>query len=1039
MSPPPDHHDAHPHPPRVPPQFIALPPPPAFAQRSSLAVTPPFTPDDPLASPLWSPAIELYHTAPSTPIVSPAIEVPSQSNPVAATSAPHRPAESPAAGLHITIPGPTDAATEVHVEDAFPTVEIPMDLVDDEGLTALEKIYLFARSQSVYHRLFITHALPSFLEQVSPQEALEYVQPLLQYLALDEDERVKEALVGELVAIIWWFFTNCRIVPEPETVEQSVEESLAAPEVVRISVQKFTPMLGTLLLSPNNKVGAGTRYVIVNLLARMRKLDQRESGSPLLSPTPTADSDEANEEDDIPVGLFGREERLLFKDQLLQQLVIGMGWLDEDDVAQEEPTPEDSPPPAITVADAHDEDLLPEISSPDAPKLPGTSPRPTSGYFPDLPYSVPSPGSSNSSTPSSTTDTSSSSSSASGSRPPYPTPSPPSTGRRSRPSSNPSSPFNENAPVPSATASPRQRGFFISTGSSDAGTDDRATEATEDGEADQGSMGRLSSMSLMAAVTASGCVDDATKNAFVKEVERVSQDPVYWVRREASYALGALAKVVPDEIVVLSLIPLFDALRRDSQWPVRQSALFALPAILSRLKPGHRRKLALETVPPLAGDDSPPVRSGMLELLGEILYTFHEDPNGPPEELVHLFLGRRDDKRVRDGQQAVEHRDQIISSLFGRPVRPEQPSAPSPLTAFFTDPARPLICAFNFPAVAMALGRDRWGELRQTYLEIAENPEVGVRRSLAASLGEMAKIIGAQQAERDLMQVWWVTVASQEEEVRERALEAAEIFVSVLKMPARLQVVTALVSSWDSFRGWRERKAIAKALVGLGAAIGREDPKPLRDLLKQALEDSVAAVREAAISALPQLWTMFAADNDVLASLRADVDALSRSDIYRHRMTFVACLQSLLLSDRDNISEDKLWEMVPSLADDAVVGVRIGVARLVGLASDRSRGGSAFLVDLIRHLCLDASPDVRAYVQGSSTPQPAAPTHRSKFATFSRPPPSSSSLAGSALAAASPSINTNPPPPPQPDISYSHSPAPTSGKPESERAVRVLA
>jgi serine/threonine-protein phosphatase 4 regulatory subunit 1 len=44
------------------------------------------------------------------------------------------------------------------------------------------------------------------------------------------------------------------------------------------------------------------------------------------------------------------------------------------------------------------------------------------------------------------------------------------------------------------------------------------------------------------------------KFAFVKEVKRVAKDPIYWVRREASYTLGALAKVVSAEIVVSSLV-----------------------------------------------------------------------------------------------------------------------------------------------------------------------------------------------------------------------------------------------------------------------------------------------------------------------------------------------------------------------------------------------------------------------------------------------------------------------------------------------------
>lgn len=51
-----------------------------------------------------------------------------------------------------------------------------------------------------------------------------------------------------------------------------------------------------------------------------------------------------------------------------------------------------------------------------------------------------------------------------------------------------------------------------------------------------------------------GSIDDETKLAFVAEVERVGRDPVYWVRQEASFAVGALAKVVPQEVVLTSLV-----------------------------------------------------------------------------------------------------------------------------------------------------------------------------------------------------------------------------------------------------------------------------------------------------------------------------------------------------------------------------------------------------------------------------------------------------------------------------------------------------
>lgn len=45
------------------------------------------------------------------------------------------------------------------------------------------------------------------------------------------------------------------------------------------------------------------------------------------------------------------------------------------------------------------------------------------------------------------------------------------------------------------------------------------------------------------------------QRAFVQEVERVGRDSAYfYVRREASLALGALAKVVPEDLVLNSLV-----------------------------------------------------------------------------------------------------------------------------------------------------------------------------------------------------------------------------------------------------------------------------------------------------------------------------------------------------------------------------------------------------------------------------------------------------------------------------------------------------
>ncbi|KAJ2966054.1 hypothetical protein NUW54_g13919 [Trametes sanguinea] len=142
-------------------------------------------------------------------------------------------------------------------------------------------------------------------------------------------EAVKEALAAELVPIIWWFITHCKLVEDdsagqpplspptttplspsiastsdgesaqPPPLElprreemldaQELASSLAASDagasttstqsdggLTVISVQAFTPLLGTLLLSPHTLVSGPARYAVVELLRRLRRADQVE-------------------------------------------------------------------------------------------------------------------------------------------------------------------------------------------------------------------------------------------------------------------------------------------------------------------------------------------------------------------------------------------------------------------------------------------------------------------------------------------------------------------------------------------------------------------------------------------------------------------------------------------------------------------------------------------------------------------------------------------------------------------------------------------
>jgi hypothetical protein len=84
--------------------------------------------------------------------------------------------------------------------------------MDEEGLTPLERIFLFAKSEHADHRETVSRMLPLWLEEVEVCEAVDYILPLFHGLIEDEDH-VKEAFASSLDKLMWYFFSVSSLLP----------------------------------------------------------------------------------------------------------------------------------------------------------------------------------------------------------------------------------------------------------------------------------------------------------------------------------------------------------------------------------------------------------------------------------------------------------------------------------------------------------------------------------------------------------------------------------------------------------------------------------------------------------------------------------------------------------------------------------------------------------------------------------------------------------------------------------------------------------
>lgn len=405
---------------------------------------------------------------------------------------------------------------------------------------------------------------------------------------------------------------------------------------------------------------------------------------------------------------------------------------------------------------------------------------------------------------------------------------------------------------------------------------------------------------------------------------------------------------------------------------------------------------------------------GVLEVLGEVIYAFHGDKPGPPEEIVQMFIGEEGkdwhnpESSAFDAYMSNQARNAWsptlarirVATFFEDSSGTSTPISPNT----GSDPSRPLICAFNLPAVILTLGHRRWHELRGLYIFLAKTGAVKVRQTLAASIGEVARIVGPEHARQDLVARWWDFARSRDAVVRRKAVESLELFLQGIGVQERILIGASLEEVWaNSWTGWREREVFASEFAGIAGALVSCSLATVRGLMRRMLRDPYAAVRNAAVGAFPQVRKNALAFPDALRMLDEEVYLLASDSSCKKRLTFIETQSALLKQTplQDISLETSFWTTVAELSRDSILDVRIAVARLASFIHDMAmRGGSPFppssaLSEIVTRLSQDPSSDVRSFVSFSSIAQGGVPEHSPvdetsgvpSVTTFSRPPP----------------------------------------------------
>jgi len=63
-------------------------------------------------------------------------------------------------------------------------------------------------------------------------------------------------------------------------------------------------------------------------------------------------------------------------------------------------------------------------------------------------------------------------------------------------------------------------------------------------------------------------------------------------------------------------------------------------------------------------------------------------------------------------------------------------------------------CAYNFSAVLLCFGPDSWAMLKSVYLNMANEREKKVKKSIASSIAEVAQLLDSSIVEKDILPIF---------------------------------------------------------------------------------------------------------------------------------------------------------------------------------------------------------------------------------------------------------------------------------------------
>ena len=385
----------------------------------------------------------------------------------------------------------------------------------------------------------------------------------------------------------------------------------------------------------------------------------------------------------------------------------------------------------------------------------------------------------------------------------------------------------------------------------------------------------------------------------IPQLESISEDRDEELRRCCVNNMINIFENVSYNVLKSKMIRIYQTLSYDDCASIRQKCCEMLPAICKISRSELVSQYLLPIYFLLTNDPEDSIRNTALSIFGEF-----------------IFYLQREDIKIHTG--LLQFYINQIMSLY------ECKKNISNITPLYK-------CAYSFPSVLLAYYRKvsskKWNDLKTVYMKFVNDKDPKIKKTIAYSFGEVAKILDPKISETELCPLILTMYNTNNQEIKNIIISILpEYLYSIKDKETKLSFIDIFKSSLkklNNSKRWREKITFLKTI---GRLINIYDNNTMFNeiffMCIQLCFDPVYKVRVKAGKNLSKLLLQFlSADDQYKIKALVIIRMFATCIHYHYRQLFIHMCKKLI--EDETLFMEITYELIEDLSYDNIMNVRV--------------------------------------------------------------------------------------------------------------------